>query len=152
MKIRGRFRGRSLYNGEWVYGDLVHISDGAIIITSSKEGPPLPDDCPYALAYTKDEFAPVDVRTVGQNTGVLDEQGRYIYEGDIIECLDSKHKPIRHVVRYDPTRCAYIQYSGEINGPVWTLYDCGGISQTYIYEMGKYLIGNVYDNPEKLKV
>lgn len=145
------FRGKRLDNGEWVEGDIVHLGEGAIIITASTLGHDLPDDCDHALEYRSDEFAAVDLRTVGQWTGLVDCKGKRIFEGDIIECLTSKREPIRHLVRYDKSQCAYVQYRGEINGAVWTLCDCGGIFQSYIYEMEKYIIGNAYDNPEKLK-
>ena len=37
------------------------------------------------------------------------------------------------------------------NGLTCEPYDGGLISQNYICEMGKYIIGNIHDNPELLK-
>lgn len=111
------FRGKNLYNGEWVYGDLVHISGGTIIITSQEEGPVLPDNCDHALEYRIDEFAPVDPETIGQWTGLTDADGQRIFEGDIIECIRSDGAPIRHYIKYHNRECSYIQYIIEEGVP-----------------------------------
>ncbi len=144
------FRGKSLYNGEWVYGDLVHISGGTIIITSQEEGPVLPDNCDHALEYRVDEFAPVNPETVGQWTGLTDSKGKRIFEGDIIECISSDGTPVRHCIKFCEERGYYAQY---IIGETWReeSNECGPIWQYYIDKHSKYVIGNIYDNAELLK-
>lgn len=130
-----RFRWKHLDNGEWVYGDLVHTTKGTIILPTNG----------VWNQYT------VDPATVGQYTELKDKNGQEIYEDDIIECIASDNKPIRHLVRYNYEKGGYSQLLFMGNGLTCELYDGGLISQNYICEMGKYIIGNIHDNPELLK-
>lgn len=144
MKRPILFRGKSLYKGEWVYGDLVHISGGTIIITSQEEGPVLPDDCDHALEYRIDEFAPVDHETVGQWTGLIDSKGKCIFEGDIIECISSDGTPIRHCIQFN-AECGHLSQYIIDRGVTDEMYEAGAISQRYIDRFDKYVISNIYD-------
>ena len=122
-----KFRGKSLNTGMWVYGDLQHKGKRTFI-----------------------EYE-VDPATVGQYTELKDKNGQEIYEDDIIECIASDNKHIRHLVRYNYEKGGYSQLMFMGNGLTCEPYDGGLISQNYIYEMGKYVIGNVHDNPELLE-
>lgn len=61
------FRGKRIDNGEWLYGDLYHRNEEALI-RNYHEG--------YCVA--------IDPSTIGQYTG-LTANGKKIFEGDIIE-------------------------------------------------------------------
>ena len=138
MQREIKFRGKRIDNGEWVYGSLMIWPDGdAIILQRVKRRNML-------------QKVIVDPDTVGQYTGIKDARGADIYDGDIIECISSNHIPIRHLIRFCDERGYYAQYDNSN----WTgeLNECGHICQHYIDKFGKYVIGNIHDNPELLKV
>lgn len=133
MKREIKFRGKRLDNGKWEIGDLVHVEGGALIL-------------PIGKGWDQHR---VDPNTVGQFTGLKDNNGRDIYEGDIIECVDSHGEPVRHFVEFCERRGYYAQYfAGHSPLPA---YEAGPIYQDYIDEFGKYVIGNIHDNPELLE-
>lgn len=69
-----KFRGRDLASGKWVYGDLHVLCDKPHIHTAKSS---------YPFAGQR-SF--VDPSTIGQFTGLYDEDKREIYEGDLVMC------------------------------------------------------------------
>lgn len=64
-----KFRGKDFHSGEWFYGNLfVKDSHGRTHISTPKCG-----------------CFRINPETVGQFTGVIDEEGQEVFEGDILE-------------------------------------------------------------------
>ena len=158
------FRGRREDNDEWAEGYLVEATN---VITDKKATFIFEQDATY---FTHGEFAlsfEVKPETVGQFTGLTDENGKMIFEGDII----------RYANFYDYN--CYLEsidnpeaYDGIDLGNIWTVdkvvygindgypafdlnkndFECNGLcelkeSQQFFYEV----IGNIYDNKEILE-
>ena len=123
------FRGKDIISGELVYGDIIHgVGDkcGKVFILPVRVN----------LAYVKNcdplDGVEVDPETVGQFTGLLDKNGKKIFEGDIIE---------EGVVYFDDEYLGFFVKGDFVEGEHKPLYDIP------LPE----IIGNVHDNPELLK-
>lgn len=96
----------------------------------------------------------VDVKTLGQFTGLCDKNGKEIYEGDIVHCWDTIAKcEIWAVVEFGNPNAEYtwgwqlrkIKGSKGVNLDILCWVEC---EETNAY---CEIIGNIYDNPELLK-
>ncbi|MCM1301353.1 MAG: YopX family protein [Bacteroides cellulosilyticus] len=132
-----KFRGKSLEDGRWLYGDLYHTGDLTCI-------------CDWTIRpHTVENFA-VDPATVGQYTGLKDKNGREIYEGDILLLSDKKSHSEDVVVEHGLYGWTFY------NPQTATFYPDG--SHTYaavencrfMFGTG-IIVGNIHDNPELLK-
>jgi uncharacterized phage protein (TIGR01671 family) len=129
-----KFRGKTKENGEWLYGDLEYNrqKDIARIHTYNKDG-----------MYEGQEI--IDADTIGQFTGLYDNNGREIYEGDIIE---GRYINVRHVIEWheeEATFCASLIQELKYKDMYSTL------KKSWIEKSKKEVIGNIHDNPELLK-
>ena len=117
------FRGKTIANGKWAEGNLLVTKQGCCIT-------------PDATVYVA-----VDSETVGQYTGMVDKNGKKIFEGDIIDFSDRSDGDGYGVVKYDANETEF------------------GIEYDNIYEsLGKHyypedieVIGNIYDNPNLVR-
>lgn len=123
-----KFRGKNR-QGKWLYGDLLHRDNESYI---------LPED---ALDSMNNYLVIPD--TVGQFTGLLDKNGKEIYEGDIMQIPPTElNNEITGEVEFD--RCSYVIrsfLSGTCNSLAWAM------RERMIGEPRSFIIGNIHDNP-----
>lgn len=118
------FRGKRLDNGEWVEGSL-HIEYGE----TTKDGNRAKD---HRILGMRGECYYVDPASVGQFTGLLDKNGKQIFEGDVV-----RGPHIGDDLMVEP-----VEFSA-FHG--FTPFD-------YLREDLCEVIGNRFDNPELLEV
>jgi len=126
------FRGKT-YDGKWEQGDLRH---GGYIHNDSET---------YIMrADVALQNIPVDPKTLGQYTGLVDKNGKKIFEGDLVRFVNPEtgelSEEVQEVVWDDEQACLLLLlretgYKEEFDGvPHW-----------YV------VVGNIHDNPELLK-
>lgn len=133
------FRGQTRKKGEKVRLDGSPIDSNWVyggIFPNNKGG----DFAIIYQQYPKIEKYTVYADTVGQYTGLLDKNGKKIFEGDIIQSLETKETA---VVQWFPEHSAFMVWCKSSN-EVGFLYECT--------KSNIEVIGNIYDNPELLEV
>ena len=124
------FRGKSLSDGRWLYGDLFRTDlDGEVAIQFYDE------EDGWMTAMVRPE-------TVGQFTGLNDKEGLPIYEGDIIKGPYG----YRHVIQYYAPEA---RFTANLIG--FECFDHCGINRKWIDDCAKVVIGNIFDTPELMK-
>lgn len=141
-----KFRGKRIDNGEWAYGHYAQVDTAHHTIFWFKE-----DGAPW--------WADVNPETVGQFTGLLDKEGKEIYEGDVLKGTTNKwvmeDKPEPHdfvgYVRWESQCDVGLEWvlttmDSTASDPLNVYVHCVAID----YSTGA-IIGNIHDNPELLK-
>lgn len=126
-----RYRGIGIAERKWVFGSLwFDTRDGVTLIWSEE------------LKY----WVRVDPATVGQYTGLKDEHGKEIYEGDVIRSPLSEDKTRPHRIFYHTGNAAFMRALIDRKELCYLRLD-----QDWIYKFGKEVIGNIHDNPELIE-
>ena len=139
------FRGKRLDDGEWVHGFLT--------VADSETPNQFVIDylIPRMSCYGQTE---VDPETVGQYTGLLDKNGKRIFEGDMLKPFDDEIDKM--VVEFHHGAfmlCLYGErgYMGEggwVEEGNYGVFECEPLSS---YGDDIEVIGNIHDNPELLE-
>lgn len=114
------FRGKRIDNGEWAYGDLRHWKVDSVGIHQNEWG----------------RTFKVELETVGQYTGLIDKNGKRIFEGDILNIEFSETVVENAVIGY-----VGASFYGSTSSDDWELDGYCNFE----------IIGNIHDNPELLK-
>ena len=139
------FRGKEKNSGEWIYGDLRHISDGhggyILCIVDNTNG-------------RNNDVTGVEVvpKTVGQYTGHTDKNGVMIFEGDIVKGTAYSATTIGVIVWIDEISSFGVRRVNAPNPTAWensSILRCVSLGKTD--EFAAEVIGNIHDNPELLK-
>ena len=121
-----KFRGRNQYRKEWLYGNLSQYRDGS-----------------YGI-----DGVPVEADTVGQFTGLIDMNGKEIYEGDIITLKGNYPR----VVLWDKMSWALMPTEYYHDDVFWVMnLQHPGLDWWEEFADEFEIIGNIHDNPELLK-
>ena len=130
------FRGKRTDNGEWVEGYLCecHHKDTGKYDYAIQEM--------FENGYIMHEVIP---ETVGQYTGLTDNNGKKIFEGDILGAHLDVNYPEDETI-------AVIVWANN----AWCIQELGAepdiIGDDELKNDGWEIIGNIYDNPELLEV
>lgn len=139
------FRGKRMDNGEWVYGGFSKIDGHFYIVQMIKYRPDTRD---YDLANYYEEHQKIKANllevyptTVGQYTGLLDKNGKRIFEDDIIriEQFDARRGLFKYIgfVKYEKCKFIITKESVQLSS---------------FLESEIKVMGNIHDNPELLEV
>ena len=126
------FKGKNVDNGEWVEGCFVKV---VRYLDDRKMSIIIPTDTYLCENCEIDEYIKVDPETVCQYTGLTDNNGKKIFEGDILRLEQSGNVK---VMFEDGVFGAYFNGYGVL--PLWKSL-CGD---------GGQVIGNIFDNPDLL--
>ena len=102
-----KFRGLRLDNGEWVYGDICQAENDMGVITKAYIAYDADFTCgkAYGSIYLMtDRYFEVDPKTIGQDTGLKDKNGKKIFDGDKLLVEGSKGV---YIVSYNKKECVY---------------------------------------------
>lgn len=127
-----KFRGKSVLNDEWIYGDLVHRINS-----------------PKTISPVQINGIGVKEETVGQFTGLFDKNGKEIYEGDIISVNGKYPKLVKYINDYACFCLANIEdLDEEMDTGYWHQVSPGWWNSS---KREIQVIGNIYDHPELIK-
>jgi uncharacterized phage protein (TIGR01671 family) len=128
-----KFRGKSVNNGEWIYGmptyDLNYIfADGQMNSPDNYE---------------------VDAATVGQFTGLIDKDGKEIFEGDVVDVINGMIGP-RKLIIYSTEKSAFMYQvlSDEKSADMRPIKGDIEFINKHFPAKSITIIGNIHDNPE----
>ena len=131
------FRAKRIDNGEWVEGQYAFILNPL-----TESGEPIKHLICNGTNIFNDE---IDPETICQYTGKTDEQGKKIFEGDIVGFIDlystesgySESSCLGKVIWSKEECCFHV--TNRLSAESWEVLDeC-------------MVVGNVFDNPELLK-
>lgn len=124
----------------WDGSRMIHFEDFSIGLTKGKKVKPYV----YFLSDTFNGEVKLGKHKIMQWTGLLDKDANEIYEGDILQHLNSESTTIKKVV-FDSQMAAFILRCDKYFQPLQATY-----GDEKMYADTYRIIGNIYKNPELL--
>ena len=129
-----KFRGKSIYGDGWLLGSLIKIEEDRYAVIPNLNDIEIGKSIGMYEAYPD---------TVGQFTGLLDKDGKEIYEGDILHTITFGFNPEEYTAIILYRNCSF-QLSNGRNLFYFGQSDLTKMDDTIV-------IGNIYDNPDLIK-
>jgi uncharacterized phage protein (TIGR01671 family) len=141
-----KFRGKTCNDNVWVYGQYL---ESTISWTNRKPHKSwiVPTSISNGGFIAMIQRYPVIDETIGQYTGLQDENGVEIYEGDVMQIPATEFNiEIIGVVEFDKGKYVVRSFfSGTHSSLAWA------VRERQSGERRGVVIGNIHDNPELLK-
>ena len=129
-KFRGRFV-EAFSEEEWKYGYLIEDEGYSFIINQVIEA--------NEQYITIGSWCPVNPDTLGQSTGLVDKNGKEIFEGDIVKMSKDVYS--------EPTYYEVVRYRGGAYRLESKQHGC----ELWLRNTDCEIVGNVYENRELLE-
>lgn len=146
-----KFRGKRPNSGKWITGSLIQLFGFSYIVNDEHKNA----DCSTEVLSD----------TVSQFTGLVDRNGKEIYEGDILEerfvacdrqdtgLIDGEYCSGHYIETKRFVANMNLDYENDLITVGFFDGGCDKLleeDELYNYPSGIYLIGNIHDNPELL--
>ena len=146
MNNRYLYRAKRIDNGEWVEGYLIYAKKDCYICEN-------PYECMSEYSslngqsYGFGGFKLVDQSTICQCTGLKDEDGKRIFEGDIVGYIDCTSTENGYSEHYCRGRVAWDEEAASFQ-----VTERLSAESYEVLDRGCNVLGNIFDNPELLEV
>ena len=133
MNNRYLYRAKRMDNGEWTYGYLYGIWERKYIL--------------WGMTNDVPNMTEVDPSTICQCTGLKDEDGKKIFEGDIVGYIDCTSTENGYSEHYYRGRVAWDEETASFQ-----VTERLSAESYEVLDRGCNVLGNIFDNPELLEV